>query len=298
MTLNKNEVLALISLLDDTDSDIINHVQEQLLILGKEVIPSLEEAWSVAFDPVKQERIETLIHKIQFDSLLEELRNWSRHNNEDIIAGAILIARHQYPDLDDDLVHAELIHLKRNIWLELNPNLTAFETINVINRVLFDTHMFKGNTTNFHAPSNSYIHAVLETKKGNPLLLSVIYMKLAQMLDLPVYGVNLPEHFILAYLDENDILREVTNNPTSNVLFYINPFSRGTIFNKLEIDNFLKKLNVEPDDHFYQPCSNIEIIKRMIRNLTYSYQKLGDTEKVSELERMMDALSDNDRQSN
>lgn len=77
MTLNKNEVLALISLLDDTDTDIINHVQEKLLNLGKEVIPSLEKAWSQAFDPVKQERIESLIHKIQFDGLLEELKNWA-----------------------------------------------------------------------------------------------------------------------------------------------------------------------------------------------------------------------------
>ena len=223
MTLNTNEVQALISLLDDTDSEIINHVQEKLLHLGKEVIPSLEEAWSRAFDPVKQERIESLIHKIQFDSLIDELKDWAKNNSDDIIAGSILIARHQYPDLDEEKVFTELNQLKRNIWLELNPNLTAFETINVINRVLFDTHMFKGNTTNFHAPANSYIHAVLESKKGNPLLLSIIYMKLSQMLDLPVEGVNLPEHFILAYLDENNTMREVSEDSDNNILFYINP---------------------------------------------------------------------------
>lgn len=292
MALNNKEVQALISLLDDSDNEIISHVQEKILMLGKEIIPTLEDAWSSAFDPIKQQRIESLIHKIQFDSLLGELKNWADDNSDDILNGAILVARHQYPDLDDEKILAELNQLKRSIWLEINENLTAFEKVNVMNRVLFDTYLFKGNTANFHAPVNSYINVVLETKKGNPLLLSIIYMKLAQMLDMPVYGVNLPEHFVLAYLDEHNILHEAFNDNENKILFYINPFSRGTVFNKLEIDSFLKKLNLEPEDIYYNPCSNIDILKRMIRNLIFSYQKLGDIEKVSELNRMMEVLND------
>lgn len=290
MTLNKNEVQALISLLDDSDTEIITHVQEKILTMGKEIIPTLEDAWSTAFDPIKQQRIESLIHKIQFDSLIDELKNWKENNSDDILTGAILIARHQYPDLEVEKILTEFNLIKRSIWLELNENLTAFEKVNVINRVLFDTYLFKGNTANFHAPTNSYINVVLETRKGNPLLLSIVYIKLAQMLDMPVYGVNLPEHFVLAYLDEHNILNEAFNEQEGNILFYINPFSRGTVFNKMEIDSFLKKLNLEPEDIYFHPCSNIDIIKRMIRNLIFSYQKLGDLEKVNELARMMETL--------
>lgn len=294
MELTKNEVTALISLLDDTDAEILTHVQERLLSLGKAGIPVLEEAWSQSFDPVRQQRIELLIKKIQSDSLLEELKHWTAHNNDDLISGAILIARHQYPDLDEDKVFAQFSQLKRNIWLELNYNLTAYEKVNVINRIMFDMYMFKGNTANFHAPSNSYIHSVLETKKGNPLLLSIVYMHVAQMLDLPVYGVNLPEHFVLAYLDENHTLGENLPGEPLKILFYINPFSRGTIFHRNEIDSFLKKLKLEPEDIYYEPCSNIDILKRMLRNLIYSYQQLGDLDRVEELEKMMEALDADD----
>ncbi len=62
---------------------------------------------------------------------------------------------------------------------------------------------FSGNTTNHQDPQNSYIGQVLDTKKGNQISLASIYSIIAQKLDIPIYGVNLPQHFILAYLDED-----------------------------------------------------------------------------------------------
>lgn len=291
MDLSLNEVQALISLLDDSDTGIITHVEERLLTLGRDVIPTLEDAWSTSFDPVKQQRIENIIHKINFDNLTFELRNWKENNNHDIIAGSILIARYQYTDLDETRIYDQLNQLKRSIWLEINYNLTALEKVNVMNRVLFDTYLFKGNTANFHSPANSHINIVLDTKKANPLLLSIIYMHLAQQLDMPVVGINLPEHFVLAYLDDQDILSEAFDDTESQILFYINPFSRGTVFHRNEIDSFLKKLDLQPDELYYQPCSNIEILKRMLRNLIFAHQKLGDIEKVEELEKLLKVLN-------
>jgi regulator of sirC expression with transglutaminase-like and TPR domain len=277
-------------LLDDSDTGIIMHVEQRILTLGRDVIPTLEDAWSGAFDPVKQQRIESLIQKINHDSLLVELKDWAQNHNSDIIAGAILVARFQYPDLDEARIYDQLNQLKRSIWLEINNNLTALEKVNVMNRVLFDTYLFKGNTANFHSPANSYLNIVLDTKKANPLLLSIIYMHLAQQLDMPIVGVNLPEHFVLAYLDDQEILSEAFIDNNSAILFYINAFSRGTVFHRNEIDSFLKKLDLQPDEAYYQPCSNIEILKRMLRNLIFAYHKLGEVEKVSELEEMLNVL--------
>lgn len=290
MKLSKNEFKALISLLDDNDEEIAQHVKEKLLALGKEIIPTLEDEWGHSFDSLKQQRIEYIIHQIQFDSLLVELKEWKVNNHHDVIAGSILIARHQYPDLDEDKLRDELNQIRRDIWIELNDGLTAYEKVHVFNRVFYDNFQFRGNTTNFNAPGNSYLNVVLETHKGNPLLLSIIYSHIAQQLNMPVYGVNLPDHFILAYLDENNVLAEIDADSNAQVLFYINAFSKGTIFGKEEIDQFLKKLNLTPEKQFYEPCNNIDIIKRMLRNLIFSYQKLGDVEKVNELSRMMESL--------
>jgi regulator of sirC expression with transglutaminase-like and TPR domain len=105
---------------------------------------------------------------------------------------------------------------------------------------------------------------------------------------LPVYGVNLPEHFILAYKDEFEDL-ELEDHPYG-VLFYINTFSKGTVFGKREIDTFLKQINMQPLDMFYSPCTNVDIVRRMLRNLIAAYEKLGYPEKVQDLEQLILAL--------
>jgi regulator of sirC expression with transglutaminase-like and TPR domain len=290
-SLNENELKALISLLDDTDGEVITHISERLITLGTHVIPVLEEAWSKSFDALLQERIENIVHKIQFDSLKAELKKWCDKNSDDLLAGCILIARYQYPDLDENKVREQLNKIKREIYVALDKTLAPLEKVKVINHVLFDIYGFNGNTANFHAPQNSFINSVLETHKGNPLMLCSVYSIIAQQLDIPLFGVNLPEHFILAYQEkDNTSLYEYTY-PEASVLFYVNAFSRGAIFNKKDIDQFLAKLNLKPNKIFYEPCSNIDIIRRSLRNLAFSYQKLNEAEKLSEIEELLEYIS-------
>lgn len=288
--MENKEVKALISLLDDTDREVYDHIHQQLILIGKQAIPLLEDAWGNSMDMLLQQRIEEIVSKIQFDSLKNELFLWHTNNHFSLIEGVILIARFQYPDLDEDKIYQHLNQLQREIWLELNDNLTSFEKINVINRILFDNHGFGGNTSNFHAPQNSFINIVLESRKGNPLLLSIIYAYIARQLDLPVYGVNLPEHFILAFMDHSfsGNLNAVNQD---DVMFYINPFSKGSVFDKKEIENFLSKLKLEPQPGYYIPCSNTDIIKRLLRNLIYAYEKLDHEEKIKQVKELMQVIT-------
>ncbi len=169
--------------------------------------------------------------------------------------------------------------------------MTPQEQVLVFNKVLFETHGFTGNTANFHAPQNSFINTVLESKKGNPLLLSIIYSILAQQLDVPIFGVNLPEHFILAYQDIRGNSSVEYTYPEAGILFYINAFSKGNIFSKNDIDMFLKKLDLTYNRIFYEPCSNVDMIRRLLRNLSFSWQKLGQPDKVSEIDELIECLN-------
>ncbi|MBK7390963.1 MAG: transglutaminase family protein [Bacteroidia bacterium] len=290
-SLNVNEVKAMISLLDDTDPEIFNHIRGRLVAFGRDVIPVLEDAWSGAFNPLLQERIENIVHKIQFESLKSDLAKWAAGSSNDLLTGSLLIAHYQYPDLDEEKVRAQLNKIRKDLWLELNDQMTPQEQVLVINKVLFEVHNFTGNTANFHAPQNSFINTVLETKKGNPLLLSIIYSILAQQLDIPIYGVNLPEHFILAYQDNRGNTDVEYTYPEAGILFYINAFSKGTIFGKSDIDEFLKKLDMRYNKIFYEPCSNVDMIRRILRNLSFSFQKLGQTDKVEETEELLECLN-------
>ncbi len=278
------EVIALITLLDDPDEVIYSQVKDRFVILGPPAIPHLETAWENSFDAIMQKRIEIIIHTIQFEILQKALKKWALEEQEDLLKGILILSRYQYPDLNETKIRKDLGQIKQDVWLELNDDLTAIEKVKVLNHILFEVHQFSGNITNYHAPQNSFINNVLESKKGNPLMLSVLYMLICKELNIPIYGINLPQHFVLAYLNDYANLIDVNNKTLSNnILFYINPFSKGLIFNQKDIDQFLKQLNLEPEAKYYIPCSNIEIVKRSLNNLIFSYEKLGYLEKVDEL---------------
>jgi hypothetical protein len=88
----------------------------------------------------------------------------------------------------------------------------------------------------------------------------------------------------LAYLDEYSIKQEGEDEA---ILFYINPFSRGAVFSRREIDTFLKQLKLEPNRIFYESCSNIDIVSRQVRNLVHSFDKLGYPNKVNDLKELL-----------
>lgn len=286
---NSKEISALVKLLDDPDPEIYQHIEKRLLEYGAEVVHFLEHAWEQSLDSLLQERIENIVHKIQFSSVKEDLNLWFQSGAFDLLQGALVINRYQYPDLDEQKVILQIEEIKREIWMGLQYEMSSIEKIKLINHIFYNVYGFSGNTKNHHDPQNSYINQVLESKKGNQISLAIIYSTIAQKLDIPVYGVNLPQHFILGYIDEGK--RE---EHEFGVLFYINAFNKGAIFGKHDVDQFLRQLNLDPMPGFYAPCSNVEIIRRIIRNLISSYENLGSTEKVTELKELQDILSNTD----
>lgn len=284
---NLAEIDALLKLLDDPDEEIYQHVQQRLLEYGNEAISYLENAWEQSLDTLLQERIENIVHTIQFNNVKEDLNLWYQSGAFDLLQGALVINRYQYPDLDEQAVINQIEEIKREIWLGLQLEMSSIEKIKLINHIFYNQYGFSGNTKNHHDPQNSYLNQVLESKKGNQISLAIIYATLAQKLDIPVYGVNLPQHFILGYIDENNAEKEY------GVLFYINAFNKGAIFGKHDVDQFLRQLNLEPQPGFYSPCSNTEIIRRVIRNLISAYENLGAADKVEELKELQNILTEN-----
>jgi len=284
--IDPKEINSLIKLLDDPDREIYEHIHDKILSYGGEVIEYLESAWEQAFDPIQQERIADLVHEIQFRLVKEELKLWYQGGAFDLLQGALIINKYQYPDLDEQKVINQIEAIKRDIWLQMIYDSSPAEQVKLINHVFYNIHGFSGNTTNHQDPQNSYLNQVLDTKKGNQISLAIIYSIIAQKLDIPVYGVNLPQHFILAYVDET-----METEFEGGVLFYINAFNKGFIFGRRDVDMFLKQLNLKAEKQFYEPCSNADIVRRILRNLISAYENLGSTEKVAELNELLEIVS-------
>lgn len=278
---------ALISLLDDADPSVYAHVEEKLLSLGETVVKPLESAWENSFDSLMQQRIEDLIHKIQLISIRESLQLWKLSGAFDLMQGLLIINKFQYPDLDEQHVINELEEIKREVWMQMIYDMSSVEKVRLINHTFYNTFGFKGNTKNFHDPQNSFLSDVLATRKGNPILLGSIYSLIAQKLDIPIYGVNLPQHFVLAYTDNY-----LTNSEENEVLFYINAFNRGQILGRHDVISFLKQVAMPIRPEFFKPCSNLDIVKRVLRNLVDAYGKSGAVERQDEAKSMLELLSE------
>jgi len=279
--INEKELKALVSLLDDDDQDVISHVEEKIHSLGIDIIPYLEDHWEKVFNPIIQKRLEDLIHSLQFLFLQKRLNDWKDSKKQDLLEGMWLAATYLYPDLEFEKIRGELEQIFYEAWLEFKSDASPFEKVRILNSVLFDKLKFNPNSKNFHAPGNSMINTVLESKKGNPLTLCALYMMVAQKLKMPVQGVNLPNLFILTY-------------KTPDQQFYINAFNHGIIFTRDDITNYIAHLNLTPMDIFYEPCSNKDMLRRLLRNLMVAFDKVGDHYKSEEVKILLKAITEGD----
>jgi len=286
-----NELHALIALLDDPDQEVFNAVSENIINHGLSVVSILEKTWESSNSELAQRRIESLIHTIQLNGTIDNLKNWVKLGAVDMLEGAYFLSLYQYPDTQFSNLEKAIDRVRKDAWIELNENLTALEKVKILNHIFYDIHGFSSNTSNFFAPQNCYINQVIESKKGGPISLAILYSTVAQRLGLPIYTVNLPKNFILAFKDR---FRTMTSeDPKDSILFYINPFNRGSVLGRREIEHFLDQQNIEAKDEFFLPCSNKVTLSQLISTLIYSYEKLGNQEKVSDLDMLNKLLTDN-----
>ena len=93
------EIYALLTLIDDPDEEVFGTVSNKIIGLGKGIIPNLENLWENSHNNIVQDRIEFLIHKLHYTNLINDLQHWKNSNDHDLLSGALLIAKFQYPDL-------------------------------------------------------------------------------------------------------------------------------------------------------------------------------------------------------
>jgi hypothetical protein len=202
--MNPNELNALIALLDDDDREVLENVWNRIKSYGEEVIPHLENAWTADFNVKQSERLEEIIHEIQYESLLEQIDQWQNSPTPDLLRGYFLISKYFFPNINFEVIERKVMRIRQSIWLELNSNQTPFEQIQIFNQVLYYHLGFKGEQ---EASQNEdfCLNHVLESKKGNPISLGILYIVLARSLNLPVFGVCLVNYFILAFCRSEQI---------------------------------------------------------------------------------------------
>jgi regulator of sirC expression with transglutaminase-like and TPR domain len=268
-----NEISALFKLIDDPDEEVFGAVSNKIIDFGKTIIPNLENLWETIPDEHIQERIERIIHRLHYTDLTEDFRQWSLAGYHDLLVGALLVSKFQYPDLSTAPTLLEVEKIRKNIWLELNNYLTPLEQVRIVTGILYNYHNLKGTEVAYTEINEFLVHKILESKRGNQLGNGLLYLILCDRLDLPVKAIGVPKQFVLAYFKPG-YSNEATEDYQSKIEFFIDPTS-GMVFTHNDVESYFKRISVPPAPNYFKPLSN----KKVIQYLLEESAKCFDTEK-------------------
>ncbi len=282
------KLYALLDLLDEPDEKTFTVIRESILDFGDNAIPFLDEALLKAKSEFEYRRIELLKEDIVFNTVFKALSDWTAKDNKPVLDAWIILSRLLNNDSSEVKTRKVFGSLFKDIWLEFNDRLTALEKVKVINHILYKVYGFSECE-----PEETGLVAVAENffryKKGSPVTMAMMYLAVARQLFLPVYGVNLPQHLILAFVDlyGNQEKKPFTSE---DVLFYINPYNRGAIFTRNEIELYLKQNRIAPNAAHFSPGTNEMVIGRYLNELDIIYKKEGNKRKQVQIERLKELV--------
>jgi hypothetical protein len=284
------EISALLKLIDDPDDEVFDTVAEKILNYGRAIIPNLESLWEHTEDESIQERIELLIHRVHFQDLQEELLEWSRARRPELLKGAIIIAKYQFPDLNVPYILTQFDQIRRNIWLELNNYLTPLEQVNVFNSILYNYYKLQGHELTERDPKFFFINQVLESKQGNSYSIGVLYLALCELLDIPVFAVNVPRQFVFAYIDTLHHFFSPDTEGVQQIQFFIDPIS-GVVYTLKDVETYLKKINAAGEkDSYFTPLLPKKVIYKMLEELCLCYRYKKEDQKADEIQQLMNII--------
>ena len=282
------EISALFKLIDDPDEEVFGAVSSKIVDFGKTIIPNLEHLWETTPSEHTQERIELIIHKLHYKDLTEDFTQWSLAGHHDLLVGALLVSKFQYPDLSTATTLVEVEKIKRNIWLELNNYLTPLEQIRIVTGILYSYYNLKGNEIAYADVNEFLIHKILETKRANQLSAGIIYLILCDMLDIPVKAISVPKQFVLAYFKPG-YSNEATEDYRDKIEFFIDP-SNGMVFTHKDVENYFKRISVPPVPTYFKPLSNKKVIQHLLEETSKCFDNDKEGYKRDELQNLSNLL--------
>lgn len=288
--LPKKEIQALFHLIDDPDDEVYDTVANQLLHYGKEIIPGLEHLWETTEDEDVQDRIAQLIHRVHFQDIQKELQHWADTASPELLRGAILVAKYQYPDMNIPFLLTQFDQVRRNLWLELNNYLTPIEKVNTFNGILYNYYKIQGHELSEQKPEHFFINKVLESKQGNAFTIGALYVALAELLDIPVLAVSIPRQFLLAYVDTLQHFYARGSEAMQQNSFYIDPMN-GMIYTQNDVEFYLNKIGVNPrlQEH-YNTLNTVQVVHRMLTELGLCYTHHHEEERAEEIRLLLEIL--------
>jgi regulator of sirC expression with transglutaminase-like and TPR domain len=212
-----------------------------------------------------------------FNLLARQLQ--SIHSPDALLQGAIAIAMHQIEDVEptavDVMIQGYVDTIRSRVRGRQPQAILAH-----LHEFLFEEQGFRGNSEDYYNPANSYLPAVIESKRGLPITMSLLYKVVAERLGLRVWGVGLPGHFLIGMESDG-----------AQVL--VDPFAQGRLLTCEEAHERLQEMfgpEVQWSDELLRPASNRHWLTRILQNLLNifgSTNHFADVAAVLEMEMLL-----------
>lgn len=265
-TLSATEQEALVSLLDDTSATVRRALLARFAQVGPSAAPFLQTI-AQGSNRILARHAAWFLEELKFTDPVAEFRGFIRSQNYELETGVLLLARTIEPALDIGECCAELDAIAdRCRELIVDPS-SMREKCRVLNRVLFHEWGFHGNVEHYTDPRNSFIDQVLKRRTGIPISLSIVYLLVAERLNLELEPVGLPGHFIVGCFSDD-------------LPFFIDAFDRGVFRDGDEIFELLRANNIVPKQSDLAPTPVREVLCRSCRNLVNHFTAAGEPDRA------------------
>lgn len=269
----RSEIESLIYLLDDPDLYIRQSVYERFMELGERCIPLLDEYQAGIRDRDQKEEILKIIRKIAFSGLEQEFVTFLENGVDDIRdleKGMFILARLDNPTLRADAYIRRLDRMANRIRNDVHYAKSKRAQLQILLDYMFREEQFKGDSEDYFNPENSFLNRVMDRKTGIPISLAMVTIFVAHRLGMPLYGINMPMHFLMRFEGDEEVV-------------FVDPFNGGQLVTMEQCMYFLKKSGIAPVKVHFEPTSSVEMLMRVLRNLINSFQKANDMPRTSEL---------------
>ena len=184
-----------------------------------------------------------------------------------LLGGTLAVAMHQMDSFDPSSVDRTIQSYADTIRKRVRGSQRQ-AVIAHMHQYLFDELKFTGSADDYYDPKNSYLPAVIRSKRGLPITLSLLYKLVGERLGLRVHGIGLPGHFLCAVETESD-----------GTAMLIDAFGGGRMLTEEDAQQAVSETfgeSVEWSDEILQPVTNLHWITRMIQNLLHIFGGNGD----------------------
>lgn len=176
----------------------------------------------------------------------------------DLLRAALLIARIDNPDVDVDSYVTQVDQMAEEIRASLPENPTTLDRLIQLDRYLFTELGVRGSRfEEYYTRSNSYLNEVIDDREGLPVTLSVLYIELAERLDLNVTGLGLPGHFVVRFQPDDPALPAQV----------IDPYEHGRRLSAEDVERMIATSGFPDLPQFQESKTPRQIAERMTLNL-------------------------------